>query len=159
MNINTLFSTHINKGDSREQVFDTLLRLHKKNPQLVLLHREGRRAYDDFIKTALEIEPRSFERVKYSSEWRIVHSSKHVENASLGFQFRHDVLHKLTTPQREFTVVIPLSLTIKFWLKQFNHSLFNLLVNSTDSNRSDEEVNGRDKHKTKERSSKRRYGD
>jgi hypothetical protein len=155
MNINSVFRFN----DSRQQVFDTLLRLLKDNPQLVMFYREGRRADDDFIKTPLEIEPRSLERVKHSNEWLIVHSSKHAKNASLGFQFRHDVLHKLTTPQSEFTVVIPLSLTIKFWLKQFNHSLFNLLVNSTDSNRSDEEVNGRDKHKTKERSSKRRYGD
>lgn len=159
MNINTLFRKSTNNSHNRQKVFDTLLRLQKNNPQIVLLYREGRRADDDFIKTSLKIEPRLFERIKYSSEWRIFIDSKYSQQTSLAFLFKHNVLDEIMPSADEFNVDVPFSLKINIWLNELGCSLSFLVSKFSGKHNCDVEKEDSILNKATGSKSKRRYSD
>ena len=154
-NIRNLFGMNNN----RQQVFNTILRLSQHNPNLVLLYREGRRADDDFITTPLEIEPYSFDRIRYSNEWRMIDPSNSSKTSGLSFHFRDDRLHRLTVNEDDFSIFVPLSLNIYFWLKQPKHSFRNLLFKRGGDSRADLEDWDIVSSSSKEKAKQRRYGD
>lgn len=155
MTIHTLFSSN----ETRQQVFDTLVTLAKSNKQLLLVYREGRRADDDFIKRPLEITPQSFERIQYSSEWRIFIDSKYGQQASLALHFKRDVLDQTMINDGEINVAVPFSLKLNIWLNELGFSLLNLLSKSKGKHGLDMEKGDAINCKNKDIKSKRRYVD
>jgi hypothetical protein len=84
-------------NQNRMQVFNTLLTLDKYYPTMELAYRDGRRIDDHFKDKTEPLNLVSYDKVKYSGEWRVFLSNE--ENHVFSLRFVNDCLQPFNSTE------------------------------------------------------------